>query len=231
MGFDPVEKSKVVENIVMRNGARSYYRFRFSLHYGGIVTADAVGCNLLCAYCWNYRRNENPKATEFYTPKQAAEKLLSIAKRNKCKLFRISGAEPILGEESTMHVAKLIDLVGGTFILETNGIMLGYEPGLVDRLKDLNVLVRMNVKGWDEESFEKVTGADGRFFEYQLEALRHLEGKVRYWVAVMYEIFKEEGIERLKKILPVRCRIEVEYLNTYPFVVENMKKRGFNVQQ
>lgn len=50
--FDPFERASEVEKIVMQGSRRKYYRFRYSRHYGGIVTADAVGCNILCAYCW-----------------------------------------------------------------------------------------------------------------------------------------------------------------------------------
>ena len=58
--FDPIQRSREVEQIVMYDDKRMYYRFRFANFYGGIVTADAIGCNLLCAYCWNYSRNLNP---------------------------------------------------------------------------------------------------------------------------------------------------------------------------
>ena len=52
--FDPIQRSKDIESLVMQGNARHYYRFRYAKFYGSIVTADAVGCNLLCAYCWNY---------------------------------------------------------------------------------------------------------------------------------------------------------------------------------
>ncbi|HPJ84251.1 MAG TPA: hypothetical protein PLM24_04455 [Methanothrix sp.] len=52
--FDPFEGASEIETIVMDGIRRKYYRFRYSRHYGGILTADAVGCNILCAYCWNY---------------------------------------------------------------------------------------------------------------------------------------------------------------------------------
>jgi uncharacterized Fe-S cluster-containing radical SAM superfamily protein len=71
--FDPIRHSKEVESLVMQGDKRRYYRFRFAKSYGGIVTADATGCNLLCAYCWNYSRNLNPsKVGEFFSPIEAA---------------------------------------------------------------------------------------------------------------------------------------------------------------
>lgn len=228
MAFDPIERSFYVENVVMSGNKRKYYRFRHSLHYGGIVTADAVGCNLLCAYCWNYGRNLHPERFgEFHTPQEVAQRLTDISKKVGYDLFRVSGAEPILGERSAQHLVEVMRLVGGPFILETNGLMFGYKPDLVDLFVGLNVSVRVSVKGWDEESFEKVTGAKGEFFEYQLRALEALhKRRIRFWVAVMDEVFKGKGLERLRRRLPVPCRIEREPMEKYSFVVENMKKRG-----
>ncbi|ADA67856.1 Radical SAM domain protein [Thermotoga petrophila RKU-10] len=227
MVFDPVQRAMEMESLVMNGEKRKYYRFRYSLYYGGIVTADTVGCEFLCAYCWNYFRNLRPKrAGDFLSPEEVAERLLEISKKRKCDLFRISGAEPILGRKSAEHTKEVMKLVKGTFILETNGILFGYDPSLVDLFTDFDVLVRVNVKGWDEENFERITGADGRYFHYQLKALENLYGKVRFWVAVMYDLFGEEGLSELKKKLPVPCRIEKEYLEKYSFVVENLRKRG-----
>ena len=46
--FDPLERASQIEALVMKDNARKYYRFRYARFYGGICTADAVGCNLLC---------------------------------------------------------------------------------------------------------------------------------------------------------------------------------------
>ncbi|AIY87354.1 hypothetical protein T2812B_09175 [Thermotoga sp. 2812B] len=192
-----------MESLVMNGEKRKYYRFRYSLYYGGIVTADTVGCEFLCAYCWNYFRNLRPKrAGDFLSPEEVAERLLEISKKRKCDLFRISGAEPILGRRSAEHVRRVVELVNGTFILETNGLMFGFDPSLVDLFVNLNVLIRVSVKGWDEESFEKITGASGEYFRYQLKALEHLHEKVHFWVAIVYDLFREKGLKELKKKTP-----------------------------
>ncbi len=226
--FNPLERAREVERIVMHDSKRKYYRFRYTRYYGGIVTADTVGCDLLCAYCWSYFKNLRPeKYGEFYSPEEVAERLLKIARAKNCYLFRISGAEPILGRKSAEHVAEVIIHTGGEFILETNGLMLGHSPELADFFVGLNVVVRVTVKGWNEKSFEKITGAKGEYFRYQLRALEALaERDVPFWVAVMYDVFGEEGIEALREKLPVSCRIEYEHLETYPFVLKNLKKRG-----
>lgn len=148
MLFDPIQRSKEVESLVMQSDKRRYYRFRYAKFYGGIVTADAIGCNLLCAYCWNYLRNLNPgKSGEYCSPSEVAGKLLGLSKKHDCDQFRISGAEPILGKVSAQHLAKVIRQVDGHFIVETNGMMLGFDPTLVEILKPLpRIHVRLCIK-------------------------------------------------------------------------------------
>jgi uncharacterized Fe-S cluster-containing radical SAM superfamily protein len=229
--FDPLARAREIEAIVMRDSMRKYYRFRASRHYGGIVTADAVGCCFLCAYCWNYRRNRCPETYgTFYAPQQVVEKLRAIAAKKGISLFRVSGAEPVLGERSFHHLLEV--LRAGRFILETNGLILGHQPGLIDFLVQRDVSVRVSIKGWNPETFEKITGARGEFFSLPIVALKRLEeAGVEAWPAVMGDLFGREGVEELTRILREKGfsgRIEVEYLERYPFVAENLKRRGWS---
>ena len=237
--FDPLVRTKEVEKLVLIKRKRKYYRFRFGRYYGGIVTADAVGCCFLCAYCWNYFRNLKPdKIGKFYSAKEVAERLISISTEKKCKRIRISGAEPILGKESFNHLVELISILKERFkrfqfILETNGFILGYCPELIEELRKFRdfLLVRISIKGWDEKSFEIVTGAKGKYFKYPLIGLKHLLScGINAWPAVMYEIFKNDGIRIFKrKIREFGLReeeIEFETIELYPMVRENLKKRG-----
>jgi len=228
--FDPIQRAAEMEAIVMQDKKRKYYRFRASRHYGGIVTADAVGCPFLCAYCWNYGRNESPgKFGEFCSADNVVEKLTSIARRKKIRLFRVSGAEPVLGTASFDHLLKVVK--AGRFIIETNGLILGARPDMAERLGGLNVAVRISIKGWDGQSFERVSGAKREFFRYPLIALKTLIGAgVDAWPAVMGDLFGPEGTRRLAALMEemgIRTRIETEYLERYPFVVSNLRHRGW----
>ena len=228
--FDPLERAKETEAVVMQGTRRKYYRFRASGHYGGIVTADAVGCPFLCAYCWNYWRNEDPAGFgEYYAPFEVVEKLTSVARRKKIDLFRISGAEPVLGPASFDHLLQVIP--AGRFIIETNGLLLGACPDLAVRLAGLNVAVRISIKGWDGESFERISGAKREFFRYPLIALKTLLGAgVGAWPAVMGDLFGTEGTKRIAALMEemgIRTRIETEYLERYPGVVATMRQRGW----
>ena len=230
--FDPFERASEIEKIVRHGCRRKYYRFRYSRHYGGIATADAVGCNILCAYCWNYSRNQNPgEVGVFYSPGEVADRLLKIAKKKGVELFRVSGAEPVLGKRSMEHLVEVVRGVSSLFILETNGLLFGRMPELADRLKGLDVSVRVAVKGWDEQSFERITGASGIGFRYQLEGLKELSKRgIAVWPAVMADVFGAEGINRIGGILAdIGLEVETEELNRYTFVMENLKKRGLEV--
>jgi len=92
--FDPIELSSITKDIVCEDNKRKYYRFRAARFYGGIATADCVGCNLRCRFCWAWNVVNNPKKFgDLYTPLQVANKLISIAKKNKYTKLRISGNE------------------------------------------------------------------------------------------------------------------------------------------
>lgn len=233
--FDPVRRSEETEKLVMKGERRLYYKFRAAPYYGGIATADAVGCSFLCAFCWNYGRNENPsRFGRLYTPEEVAENLLRILRQRSFQLFRITGSEPVLGIDSFNHLLKTAEIIfrdepRSRFILETNGLMLGYRPELGEKLKLENLLVRIALKGTDPVSFEKITGAKRDFFPYALLALKNLERlKVRAWPALMQDLFTEAEISRLKNALreyDIKAELELENLEPYPFVLENMKRR------
>jgi uncharacterized Fe-S cluster-containing radical SAM superfamily protein len=238
--LDPIRRSEEAEKLVMRGESRTYYKFRAAPYYGGIATADAVGCSFLCAYCWNYGRNENPsRFGNFHSPEAVADKLLEISRRRNFHLFRITGSEPILGEASFQHLLKVVEIVfqespRAKFILETNGLVLGYREEFADELKFRNLLIRIAIKGVDPCSFEKIAGVRREFFIYPLLALKNLARRgIRAWPAVMEDLFSEAEISELRKTLrenEIKAELELECLESYPFVMENMNKRGLSIK-
>ncbi|NIM59566.1 MAG: 4Fe-4S cluster-binding domain-containing protein [Candidatus Aminicenantes bacterium] len=220
----------------MKDGKRLYYRFRAAPYYGGIATADAIGCSFLCAYCWNYFRNLNPaRFDKFYSSQQVAENLLRIARKRSFHLFRITGSEPLLGEASLEHLRGVLKIIfqeepRSVFILETNGFFLGCRKDLVKKLIFKNLWIRISLKGVNEESFELISGAKKEFFRYPLVALKELEKEgMKAWPAVMRDLFSDEDIGRLEKVLEdygIGVQLEQEVLEEYPFVTENMKRRN-----
>jgi len=241
--FDPLRRAEEIETRVMDGSGRKYYRVRPARYYGGIATADLVGCNLLCAYCWNYRRNLEPSACQgwFYHHAEMAKRLVMLARKKGYTRIRMSGAEPILGERSFNHLVGVLQEISRVdsrmeFVLETNGIMFGARPEFAREVAHTHRLhVRISLKGWDEGSFEKISGAQGRYFLLPMEGLRNLlDLGVAAWPAIMYELFGGKGIEkvseRLKELALRPEELEVEHLEPYPFVLENLRRRSIETE-
>jgi len=81
--YDPIEMAGETREVVCRGDRRKYYRFRPARFYGGIATADCVGCCLRCVYCWSWREVANPERIgEWHSPEHVASTLIGIAERD-----------------------------------------------------------------------------------------------------------------------------------------------------
>jgi uncharacterized Fe-S cluster-containing radical SAM superfamily protein len=79
-GFYPLEEATLAAQMVCRGDRRKYYRFRPAKFYGGIATADCLGCCLRCLFCWSWPKANSPgRYGRFYSPAQVADKLAHIA--------------------------------------------------------------------------------------------------------------------------------------------------------
>ncbi|MCW1296535.1 MAG: radical SAM protein [Candidatus Parvarchaeota archaeon] len=229
--YDALERTKEIRKIVCRNNERKYYRFRAARFYGGIATADCVGCNLNCFYCWSfYPRNNPEKFGKFYSPEEVAKKLIKIAEANNYKNVRISGNEPTICKD---HLIKIIELIPEKFlfILETNGILIGSDEEYAKALsKFKNLHVRVSLKGATPEIFSKITGAMKENFYLQIKALENLEkNRVSYHAAIMIEFADNESQEKLKKELDkinpkIFENLEFESLMIFPHIKKGLRK-------
>lgn len=228
--FDPVELSEITRNIVCKNNKRKYYRFRASRFYGGIATADCVGCCLRCVFCWAWNVVAKPQEHgRFYSPEEVARKLIAIAEKKKFRQLRISGNEPTICRE---HLIRVLELIPEKylFILETNGILIGSDVTYAEELARFpNLYVRVSLKGTNEEEFSGLTGAIPEGFKMQLKALEYLSKyKVNVHPSCMVSFSTDENIsaigKRLKAIKPEFEKFEVEELILYPSVEERLKK-------
>ncbi|MFX1238943.1 MAG: radical SAM protein [Promethearchaeota archaeon] len=219
--IDPISLTEGVQKAVCRVGSKKYYRFRKARFYGGVATADCMGCNLRCAYCWSQKKVwHHEKFGDYYTPYQVGEKLLNM----NVPLIRVSGGEPTICKDHLLELLRLIP-ENKVFILETNGILLD-ENYVKDFSKFKNIYVRISLKGVDEPTFEQITGAAGRFFKNQLHSLELLEKYgIDHRAALLVDLFTEEQIASLG--IP---DLEYETLITYPFVMKGLKKRGITLK-
>ncbi|EMR73759.1 putative Fe-S oxidoreductase [Thermoplasmatales archaeon SCGC AB-539-N05] len=229
--IDPFKEAERVRKIVCQNDKRKYYRFRGGRFYGGIAAADCVGCIIDCTFCWSQEPRKNPaRMGQFYSAKAVASKLTNIAIKNGYDKVRITGNEPTLCKQHLLRVMSLIpdDFL---FILETNGILIdeGYAKDL-SRFKNLHV--RVSLKGSNKVMFSKITNARPEYFNFQLQALRHLiDHNVSCNAAIMYDLLTVHDISEIKNWLTeihslLAQHLEFESLIKYPFVLKNLKQRG-----
>lgn len=230
--IDPLELAEKVEKVVSSGEKRKYYRFRPAPYYGGIATADCVGCCLKCLFCWSWHIIIQPeKVGRFYPPGEVARNLVSIARKKGFQQVRISGNEPTLHRSHLLSVLQLIPKEIH-FILETNGILIGHDPSYAKDLSRFsNLYVRVSLKGACPDDFTRLTQVEREGFGLQLKALENLaEEGVNCFPAVMSNFSSEEEIEklrqRLKDIRPGFYDFEEEELILYPFVMEHLQKAG-----
>ena len=227
---DPIKRAEELARVVSRGDHRKYYRFRPARFYGGIATADCVGCFLRCLFCWSWHEVIRPGACgQFYSPEQVAKTLLGIARKKQYERIRISGNEPTLARG---HLLKVLDLIPSNllFILETNGILIGHDETYARELSRFkNLYVRVSLKGTTEEEFSRLTGCGPEGFGLQLKAIENLyRAGVEVQSAVMVSFSSDEGInalrQRLGQIAPELSDIEVEEVVLYGDVEERLKK-------
>jgi len=235
--YDPVKSHRAIEKLVVREGGshqeRKYYRFRIDRWYGGIVTGDCVGCGLFCKFCWvsDKVRYRVRNVGNFYRPIEVAERLLELSRRSGLRQLRLSGGEPTIGKDHLLALLSELAGAGISFILETNGILIGWDEDYARQLAKYDFLhVRVSLKGCSETEFSMLTGADPEGFKLQLRALENLSKfGAECHPAVMISFSSKESfqslVKRLKKINPsLADEVEVEELILYPHVIERLKR-------
>ena len=226
--YDPIKLSKITEKLVSNNNFKKYYRFRPTRFYGGIATADTVGCNLRCKFCWSDRSVYNTKNTgEFYSSEQVASNLNTIARKKRYRQVRVSGGEPTICRD---HLIKLLKNINSNllFILETNGILLGYDKKYIEQLSKFNNLhIRVCLKGCNPEEFSFLTGAKIGF-NYQLKSIEYLkDAGLDFNIAIVsLKNDKKELYKKLQEMNLGEIMIEEEEIKLYPQVELRLKKEG-----
>ncbi|MCX8208908.1 MAG: radical SAM protein [Sulfolobales archaeon] len=219
---------------------RKYFRFRVDRWYGGIVTGDVVGCNLRCKFCWAwYFTWGNTDRGYFYTAEDVALKIVELSRKSGYRRARLSGGEPTIGFKHLLEVANEILTSDIAFVLETNGIVLGYYREYSEAMgafRKRGMEIRVSVKGTNPEEFYELTGADPRFWFVQIDALRNLvevgfEPVREVYPAVVLSMSGEEGLKKfafvLRSIHPELPElIDEEYIILYKHVKELMKRTG-----
>lgn len=232
--FDPLELARETEKIITREGPegleRKYTDFYSVPVYRGIATGYAAGCCLRCIYCWsNWSRDFPEKFGRFYSPREVASRLLKAAQegivyseywRKRIPVvnkLRLSGCEPTLGKDHLLKVLKFIENSNySLFILETNGIVLGYDRDYVKKLAKFKekLYVRVSIKAATPEGFTQRTGAIGEYYKLPFNALKHLlEEEIYARAAAMTDSNVMPGEERKRLI---RMLDKIDKKSNYP---------------
>jgi len=239
LSYDPVLRHLAIEKLVVRRGSegqeKKYYRIRPARWYGGIVTADCVGCGLLCKFCWvsDNVMDRPAEIGRFYTAEQIAHGLVALAKKRGLEQLRVSGGEPTIGKPHLLQLLNRLEGEGYRFILETNGIPIAHDESYSEELSRYDfVHVRVSLKGCNEEEFSTLTGAEPEGFKLQLKSLEKLvEADVSCHPSIMASFSPRENldalIKRLRGISPELSKeVEIEELILYPHVLNRIQKYG-----
>ena len=235
--YDSVARHEAVEKLVAKKRdnvqERKYWRFRYDRWYGGIVTADAVGCGLICKYCWvsDAVMFQPARIGEFYPPERVADTLVKMARKRSLQQVRVSGGEPTIGRSHLLQLLRNLDEKALLFILETNGILIGNDRSYAEELsKHSFVHVRVSLKGCNEKEFAILTGARPEGFGLQLKALENLLwANVKCHPAVMISFSTQQSLQQLTQRLKsisakLSDELEIEELILYPNVRRKMKQ-------
>jgi uncharacterized Fe-S cluster-containing radical SAM superfamily protein len=233
--FDPVKLALETEKIVADGMYRRYYRrVRPGGWYGGIASADCVGCCLRCVFCWSSAPRDHPNTFgKFYLAGHIFRMLDECAKKFRYQKLRVSGNEPTIGKNHLFRLLELAEQGKYFFILETNGILLGYDANYCRQLSTFkNLHVRVSLKGTNEEEFARLTGARPNAFKLQLKAVENLlNAGVSCHPAVMMSFTTQKQLEILKKRLfeiskDLPEQVEEEYVILYPPVEAKLREAG-----
>ena len=237
--FDPVKLAFETEKIVSRNSERKYTAFYATGVYRGISTGYIVGCCLRCFYCWSEFSRDFPEFYGyFFSPEVAIKRIVKAAKEYGTSKARISGGEPTLCRK---HLIRLLELFHQTelklFILETNGILLGYDKSYVKELSKFErIHVRVSIKAGFPITFERRTGAIRDAFELPFKAVKYLaDYGISFHVAAMTDrriMSAKERSEIINKLSEIDKRLaenlEEEIIDPYTTTIVRLTAYGID---
>ncbi|MDY6777627.1 MAG: radical SAM protein [Candidatus Nanohaloarchaea archaeon] len=213
---------------------RRYHRFRFSTHDSAAV-ADCIGSNLRCAHEWGWCEGiiGKPGKGRLYRPEKVAERLETLAADNDSTLVRLSGMEPIMGDD---HLLQLTQHLSDTYQLriDTNGMLLsdGFAAALQDRHDDLRI--RLSFKGVDPDTFSRLAQVEPEQFQRQIDAFQSCIEHGITIQPVLAGVYSDEDGEKLEQRLAeidqdAASRLFIEELRLCPENHERLKEAGFDL--
>ena len=209
----------------------------FGIEVESFASVDVLGCVSHCHFCWVPREEEDKFQSRFYTADEIYERLLRL----EGNAWRITGGEPLIVPETVFDLLDRIHCYNLSKVLwlETNLLPVIAFPDIPRRLSEYErVVVHCSIKGVDPETFEAVTGLQGKFHFQALQALNMLvdEGievfpsvvanviephKLKYLFEELLEIHPKLPLRvMIREVLPYRAtvnRLQRLKVTLYPF--------------
>ena len=237
MAYDPIKLSSSIERVVVDRNRRKYAHPGRNLRfYGGVTSAVEVGCNLIgCKFCFSDKPVRKPGQTgKFYTPQEIFDALTAAARRHGNTLISASASEGTLGRQHLLQLLALVDKSPFTYILESNGMLLGHDPGYARELATFrdSLHCRISIKGCNENEYTRITGATPESYALPFRALENLiDAEVSVNACLMVSFSTDESIRqaraRLASIRPGLLKsLEEEVISLFPKVAARLKKTG-----
>ena len=235
IGYDPIALAEATEKVVVRGNQRKYVQLGRKLRfYGGSISATEVGCNLRCKFCFSDKPVWKPGSVgKFYSPQEVFDGLDRAARKHGTKIISASASEGTIGKKHLLELLELVDQSDYTYVLETNGMLLGDDRAYVRELKRFkNLHVRVSMKGCDAEEFHLITGARRAAFDLPFQALQLLiEAGVSCNACLSVSFSDTRSIEsakaRLHHMWPGLLKsLEVERIKLFPKVKQRLETHG-----
>lgn len=120
------------------------------------LSVGTFGCNMRCKHCQNWeishhRAEENGEGLHELSPQQ----LIDVARQRRCAALAWTYNEPSIWFEYVIETAKLARKAGILTVLVTSGMI---NPPALKALLNYVDAYRLDVKGFTEEFYERLTG-------------------------------------------------------------------------
>ncbi len=154
------------------------------------------GCPLRCQFCHNPDTWEVNKGTE-YLPQQLADEILKYKSYMEFSGGGVTftGGEPMLQAEFILEVSKLLKQQNISVAIDTSGYV--WNDQVVELLKYTDIVL-LDIKNYDPEVYEKVTGVS---LSPTLKLLDYLKSKqINTWLRYVLVPGLTDNIESIRAL-------------------------------
>ncbi|OGW82228.1 MAG: AmmeMemoRadiSam system radical SAM enzyme [Omnitrophica bacterium RIFCSPLOWO2_12_FULL_44_17] len=154
--IDPIEKKPVYH---MLPGSR-------------IFSIATVGCNLKCSFCQNWEISQSyPEQAKTSGQMLTPAEVVDAAIKSNSHAIAYTYSEPVVFYEYVLDTAKLAKQKGLRNVMVSAGYI---NPEPLKKLAPYFDVIKIDLKGFNEQFYRKVVGGDLKFVLETLKELKHL---------------------------------------------------------